>query len=538
MSFKRVSAALLALALAACGRKALDYRKIPDAATVADGGVLVSATGGEASKLNPFLAADSASADVCSMVFDGLVRYSPKLELEGELAQSWQIKDGGKTIVFKLRPGVKWQDGQPFTSADVKFTVDSILDPKVASPRKSDFDLLEKVETPDALTVVARYKKASAPALSYWGIGIAPKHLLEGKDLNSDGFNRKPIGTGPYRLTEWKDKQYMELEANPDYWEGKVHIAKIRIRFIPEPATQFLELKTGGIDSMTLQPEQFLHQAVGDDFERINRKYRFDGLAMYTYLGFNLAREPFTDKRVRQALSYAIDRQELITGVMEGLAQPCSGPFSPQMPAYNQSVKPYPYDLSRSAQLLDAAGWKLNKDGLREKAGKVFRFSLLTNKGNAPREKTVLILQQQFKKLGIQADVQIIEWSSFLSNYVDKKNFDAVVMGWELSLDPDQYAIWHSSQTKDGELNFISYKNPVVDRLLEQGREEFDPAKRLAIYRRFHAIIADDQPLAFLYSPDSLSALSLKVQGLLQTPTGMGWYSNTRWYIPQSVQAP
>ena len=537
MNSKLLGLTLLSVSLlAACGRRSPDYSHIPDAAVITEGGVRVDSSAGEASKLVPFLAGDSASSDICDLVFNGLLRYSPKLELEGDLAESWEVKDGGKTLIFKLRPGVKWHDGQPFTSADVKFTVESILNPKVASPRKSNFDLLDKIETPDALTVIAHYKKAFSPALQYWSIGIAPKHLLEGKDVNTDPFNRMPIGTGPYRMKLWKDKQYIELEANPDYWEGKVHIAKIRIRFIPESATQMLELKTGGIDGMTLQPEQYVHQSDGPAFEKIVRKYRFDGLAQYTYLGFNEAREPFGDKRVRQALSYAIDRQELITGVMEGLAKPCSGPYSPLMPAYNQAVKPFPYDMIKSAQLLDAAGWKLGKDGLRSKDGKVFKFSLLTNKGNAPREKTVLILQQQFKKLGVQADVQIIEWSSFLSNYVDKKNFDAIVMGWQLSLDPDQYSIWHSSQTKDGEFNFISYKNPQVDKLLERGREEFDPAKRLAIYRQFHALLAEDQPLAFLYAPDSISALSRKFQGILETPTGMGWYWATRWYIPKSAQ--
>jgi peptide/nickel transport system substrate-binding protein len=527
-----------ALALAACGRKIPDYRNLKDAAEVADGGTHVESTGGEASKLVPYLAGDSASEDVIELVFNGLLRYGPTLQLEAALAQSWQVKDGGKTIIFKLRPGVKWHDGEPFTSADVKFTVESILDPKVASPRKSDFDLIEKVEIPDPLTVVVRYKKPFAPALEAWIGGIAPKHLLEGKDVNKDAFNRHPVGTGPYKLVKWLDKQYMEFEANPDYFEGKVHISKYRIRFIPEPATELLEMRTGGIDGMNLQPDQFVHQTDGADFDKVARKIHLAGRSAYTFMGFNLKRQPFDDKRVRQALSYAIDRDELIKGVMEGLAQPCSGPYTPVMPAYNQAVKPYPLDLTKSAQLLDEAGWKLGKDGLRSKDGKPFKFSLLTNKGNAPREKTVLILQQQFKKLGVSVDVQILEWSTFLSDYVDKKNFDVIVMGWQLSPDPDQYSIWHSSQTKDGQFNFISYNNPEVDRLLERGREEFDPAKRVAIYRKFHALVAEDQPLAFLYAPDSLAALSRKFQGILETPTGIGWYSATHWYIPKSAQQP
>lgn len=533
---KSIVAGLCCLLATACGKRAPDYRGLKDAAVPVAGGMRVDASGGEASKLNPYLAGDSTSSDVCDLVFNGLVRYSPALVLEGDLAESWTVQDGGKTIIFHLRHGVQWHDGVPFSSADVKFTVESILDPKVASPRKSGFDLLSRIETPDDWTVIARYKRPFVPALQAWGIGIAPKHLLAGKDVNEDPFNRAPVGTGPYKFVKWVDKQYIELAANPDYFEGPVRIAKLLLRFIPDPSTQLLELKTGGIDGMTLQPDQYAHQIGGDAFDRLAKSYRYAGLAQYSYLGFNQARRPFDDKRVRWALSYAINRDELIRGVMEGLARPCSGPYSPLMPAYDPSVQPVPYDLTKAASLLDEAGWKLGADGIRAKAGKRFAFKMITNKGNAPREKTVLILQQQFAKLGVKVEVQVIEWSTFLSNYVDKKDFDAVVMGWQLSLDPDQYSIWHSSQTADGQFNFISYKNPVVDRLLEQGRTEFDPRKRMAIYRAFHRQLAEDQALCFLFAPDSLSALSRKFQGLMETETGYGWYWATRWYIPKSAQ--
>lgn len=538
MSSKHLALALsLSLALAACGRRAPDYSQIPDADVVADGGIQVFGSGGEASKLVPYLGSDSATSDITDLVFNGLVRFGPDIQLEGDLAESWQIKDGGKTIIFKLRPNVKWHDGQPFSSADVAFTIKSILDPKVASPRKANFDLLSSVETPDPLTVIARYKRPFVPALQYWGIGIAPKHLLEGKDVNTDPFNRAPIGTGPYVFKVWKDKQHIELEANPNYFEGKVHISKVRVRFIPEPATQFLELKTGGIDLATLQPDQYLHQAEGPAFDKVARRMRLAGMYRYGYMAFNLARKPFDDKRVRWALSHAIDREELINGVWEGLAKPCSGPFSPLSPFYDPSVKPVPLDLVKAGKLLDEAGWKMAPDGVRKKDGKPFKFSLITNRGNTAREKTVLILQQQFKKIGVEAEVQTIEWSSFLSNYVNTQNFDAVVMEWRLTPDPDQFEIWHSSQIKlNPQYNFISYGNPAVDKLLERGREEFDRKKQVAIYREFHRLIAADQPLAFLYSPDNLSAVSRKFRGLLETPAGYTWYAPTRWYIPKSAQ--
>ncbi len=527
---------MLALGALGCGRRLPDYRHIPDAGRVADGGVRVEAAAGEASTLNPILASDSASSDLCSLVFNGLLRYGPDLKLQGDLARSWRVLDHGRTLVFRLRPGLHWQDGAPVTSADAAFTARAIMDPQVASPLKSGFDLVASLSTPDPLTLVVRYRRPFAPALEAWQVGLLPEHVLKGHDLNTAPFNRDPLGTGPYRFKAWRDKQFVEFTANPAYYEGRVHIARLLLRFIPDPETQLAELETLGIDGMTLQPRQFLRQTSSNRFKRLARAYRYPGLNEYTYLGFNLARPPLDDVRVRRALSMAIDRDELIRGVMLGLARPCSGPYSPLMPAYDRSVRPVAYDLAGAGRLLDAAGWKAGPQGLRAKGGKPLEFTLVTNRGNEPREKAVLILQQQFARLGVKVQVRTVEWSSFLADYIDRRAFDMALLGWQLGLDPDQYAIWHSSQGGPGGLNFIGFRDPVTDRLLEQGRETFNPARRLAIYRALHRRLAELQPVAFLYAPDSLSALSLKFQGLLRTPTGYDWYWPTRWYIPKSAQ--
>ena len=259
-------------------------------------------------------------------------------------------------------------------------------------------------------------------------------------------------------------------------------------------------------------------------------------MSEYTYLGFNLTREPFTNPNVRLAISHAINRQELIDGVLQGFGQACSGPYSPLMPAYNPDIKPIAYNMRTAEMLLEEAGWKKGKDGIRVKNGKRLAFSLITNSGNPKREKVVVIVQRQLRKIGIDVKVQMIEWSSFLSNFVDKKNFDALVMGWRLSLDPDIFSIWHSSQTGSNQFNFISYANKEVDQLLEKGRRVLDEDKRVQIYRRVHELIAADQPVCFLFAPDSLGALHKRFRGLLETPTGLSWYWETRWYVPKSVQ--
>jgi peptide/nickel transport system substrate-binding protein len=527
---------LLALASACSRRSQADYDHVPDAAVVADGDAKVDAEGGDASVLNPLLDSDSVSSDVDGMIFNGLVRYNPKLQLEGELAKDWKVEQGGKRIIFHLRPGVKWQDGQPFTSADVAFTFKALMDPKLASPRKGPFELVRSVEAPDPLTVVVNYAKPFVPALESWGQGMLPEHLLKGQDLNKADFNKRPVGTGPYKFVRWLPNQSIELAANPDYFEGKPHLKRVLVRIIPDTGTKLMELKAGGIDSMALSPDQYKNQAQGPEYTGHVRLFRYPSLSTYTYLGFNLARVPFNDKRVRMALSRAIDRQALINAILLGYGKPCTGPYSPGMPAYNQAVKAVPFDLSASASLLDAAGWKLGPDGIRAKAGKRLSFALLTNQGNKVREDVAAVLQQQFRKIGVEAQPQTVEWSLFITQYLDKKNFDVVIMGWQLGLDPDIYDIWHSSKTHPGEFNFISYKDARVDQLLEQGRTCFDPARRMAIYREIHARIAADEPMAFLFAPDEISALHKRFHGMLVTDTGIGWYWPLRWYVPRSIQ--
>ena len=523
---------------ASCGKRLPDYDHVSDAGVVVEGGTFVEADTSEASKLDPVLYGDATSDHVCDLIFNALVRADRRrVKYEGDLATSWEYRDGGRTLVFRLRSGVKWHDGQPFTSKDVSFTWRLLMAPKTASSRKSDFDLVDSVDTPDDLTVIVRYKKPFAPALGAWMLGIVPEHLLKDeKDINTSSFNRHPVGTGPYKFVRWEDKQYIELAANPNYWEGKPNIARWVQRFVPDQSTQLLELRSGGVDMALLTPEQYAHQTDDDGFKKAAIKNRFPGTRTYSYMGFNLQRALFKDKRVRWAISHAVDRQALIDGVLLGFGKPVSGPYVPVMECYDPGVQPVPYDLAKAAKLLDEAGWKPGPKGLREKGGQPFKFRIVVSQGSDVGQKVVLILQQQLAKVGIRAEIESYEWSTFLSNYVNKRNFDAVVMGWQFDLDPDQYAIWHSSQTGEEQFNFISYNNPEVDRLMEEGRTTMDWQKRVAIYRRFHRIIAADQPYCFLFAGDSLQARSRKLQGVKPWDVGLYrfWYRD--WYVPKSLQ--
>lgn len=486
----------------------------------------------DAKRLLPLFASDSASGEISGYIFNGLTKYDKNIRITGDLAESWDISPDGLKITFHLRKGVKWHDGTEFTSDDVVFTYRTVTNPDIPTPYSSIYGPVEKIEAPDKYTVRITYKEPYAPALESWGMGIMPKHYLEGKDLTSPEINRNPIGTGPYKLKEWVTGQKIVLEAFDDYFEGKPNIDKVVARIIPDTATMFLELKFGGIDFMGLTPPQYKLQANTEFFNKYFQKFRYPSFG-YTYLGYNLLNPLFSDKRVRQAIAHAINKKEIIAGVLMGYGTPCTGPFPPESWAYNPSVRDYEYNPDKAIHLLAEAGWKKNREGILEKNGKRFSFTVLVNQGNEARLKTAQIIKEQLKKIGIEMNIKVLEWQAMLHEFIDKKRFEAVIMGWTLSRDPDIYDIWHSSKTKEGEFNFISYKNEEVDRLLIQGRQTFDIEKRKKIYHRIHEILADEQPYLFLYVPDALPVLHKRFKGVEKAPLGI-WYDFIHWHVPKN----
>ncbi len=486
----------------------------------------------DAKRLLPFLASDSSSAEISGLIYHGLVKYDKNIRLTGDLAGSWEVSHDGLQITFHLHQGVRWQDGAELTADDVVFTYNKVTDPKVPTPYSSIYGPVRSIKALDKYTVQVTYKEPFAPALESWGMGIVPKHLLEGKDLSSPEINRHPVGNGPYRLTEWVTGQKIVLDAFDNYFEGRPNIGRVIYRVIPDTATMFLELKFGGIDFMGLTPPQYKLQANSAFFNKYFQKFRYPSFG-YTYLGYNLLNPLFSDMRVRQAIAHAINKKEIIAGVLLGYGTPCTGPFPPESWAYNPAVKDYDYSPEKALALLADAGWKMNSSGLLEKDGRTFSFTVLVNQGNDERIKVAQILKEQLKRVGIEIHIKVLEWQAMLHDFIDKKRFEAVIMGWALSRDPDIYDIWHSSKTKEGEFNFISYKNDEVDRLLLEGRQTFSLEKRKIIYHRIHEILAEEQPYAFLYVPDALPVLHKRFKGVVKAPIGID-YDFIHWYVPKN----
>jgi len=527
------------LALAACGQHAnspsADFnRSYPPQS----GGTLVDAMAGEPSGLIPMLAGESAASAIAANIFNTLLKYDKNLELEGELAKTWDISSDQKTITFHLKPDLKWADGAPLTSDDVLFTWKLVTDDNTRTPYGADYKLVIKAEAPDAQTFRVSYAQPYAPALDSWaGLQILPKHLLQGQDINTTAFARHPVGSHYYQLAEWDNGERIILTRNPNATQGQARIDRLVSRFIPDPAAQFLELMADNIDSMGLSPIQYarIFPARPDLTKKI-ALYKELGNA-YTYLGFNLKHKPFDDQRVRLAINYAIDKQEIIDGVLLGLGEPVASPYKPGTRWSNPKLHPYHYDPEKAKQLLKEAGYTDHDgDGILDKDGRPLAFEILTNQ-NKQREMSATLIQRRLKDIGIDVKIRVLEWASFIGRFIKTGDFDVVLLGWGLGLEPDQYNIWHSSQQAPGQFNFIGYHNPEVDKLLEQGRLELNPDKRQEIYHQFAKILLEDSPIVYLYAGYGLPAIHKRVKGIDNPapPAGIG-HNSYEWYIPAPLR--
>lgn len=530
---------MLLILLTGCKEKSVSYIQSNTKETgyePAYGDTLITGSIGEPSVLIPMLAGDSASHDIAGLIFNGLVKYDTDLSIIGDLAESWEISKDGLIITFHLKKGVKWSDGVEFTASDVLFGFNTIIDEKTPTAYKEDFLQVSKAEVLDKYTFRVTYKKPFAPALSSWGnLVVLPEHLLKGKDITKTTMTREPVGLGPYKLKKWVPGQELILESYKDYFEGRPYIDGYIYRIIPDPATMFLELQAGGLDMMGLTPLQYTKQTDTEIFKKNFQKFRYPVFS-YTHMAFNLRHPWFKDKRIRQAIAYAIDKKEIIDVVLFGLGSPATGPYVPNTWPYNPDVKNYEYNPEKAKQLLREAGWKdTNGDGILDKDGKPFEFTILTNMGNNLRKNTATIIQWRLAKIGIKVNIRVLEWSTFVNEFIDKRRFEAVILGWSISPDPDQYDIWHSSKTREKEFNFIGYNNPEVDELLEKGRRTFNTGERKKIYFRIQEILAEELPYIFLYVPDATPIVHSRFKGIKPSPIGIS-YNLPKWYVPKPLQ--
>jgi peptide/nickel transport system substrate-binding protein len=533
------------LFLAACGQDETVRAPAqePSAASAAlgspeYGGRMVEATIGEPSNLIPPLATDASSHDVAALVYVSPLKYDKDINLVPHAAQSYEVLEDGRLLRFILRRDIRWTDGTPLTARDVEFTYHLMVDPNTPTAYAEDYLAVKEFKRTGEYTFEARYDKPFARALVTWAHAILPRHLLEGQDLLKTPLARQPVGAGPYMLKEWTAGSRLVLTANPDYFEGRAYIDEVVMRVIPDQSTQFMELKSGNLDIMNLTPQQYLLQTSEQAWASNYRKFQYLSSG-YAFLGYNLKSPLFKDVRVRRALLHAIDKDEIVRGVLLGLGLATGGPYKPGTWAFNDAVPANEFDPPKARRLLAEAGWtrKSLEGPLVDGSGTPFAFTILTNQGNSQRIKAAIIIQSRLKDLGIKVEIRTVEWAAFIKEFVDKGRFDAVILSWNILQDPDLFDVWHSSKAEPGGLNFVGFKNAELDALLERGRRMLDQEKRKPLYDRIQEILHEEQPYCFLYVPMALPMVHARVMGIEPAPAGIT-HNFIRWWIPKAHQGP
>nr|QLJ98413.1 ABC transporter substrate-binding protein [Micromonospora carbonacea] len=482
----RVTAVAVAAALAVSG---CSSSATPSGGSNAAGTIVV-ATAGEPDTLNPVL---NYGVDGGSLIFDGLVARDAGNQLVPALARELPaVSVDGKTVTAKLRDGVRFHDGSPLTAQDVVFTYRAVLDPTVDSTLRSDLDMLASVTAPDASTVVFTLRYAYAPFLQRLALGIVPAKAFTGQDVNKAEFNRKPVGTGPYRVISWTPGDRLVLAANETYWGGKPANSGVVVAFVADDNVRAQRMRAGEFDAAELAPKL----AAGFDEQG---GYRVQRVPTADYRGVMLPMDNpvLGDLAVRRALNLAVNRQAMVTGVLGGAGEPAFGPVPPSSEFAEASVVGKPSaDPAAATAALDAAGWRTARDGIRVKDGRQAAFTLMYPATDSLRKELALAVTADAKKVGIKVTPEGLTWDAI----TPRMKTDALIMGYGTPYDPDfvSYKLFGSAFAGQGFFNPGSYRSPATDTALQQGRDNADPAVRKAAYAAFQKQLTADAPWVFL----------------------------------------
>lgn len=498
------------------------------------GGDLVLGSTGSPTMFHPLYSTDTASSAIEDFVFAGMLRTSPALETELHLAESWDQSEDGMEHTLKLREGIKFHDGEPLTAEDVKFTLDIAMNEDYDGPRAGYFEKIASVEVVDELTVKVTLSEPDPKIYIALGYHIYPKHILEDVPVAelaeyTEFSTKNPIGAGPFKFDKWEDGQYVRVVANEDFIDGRPYLDSLTYRIIPDADALMTALAAGDIDYYTVPSSDI---EVAKEWEANGDLKIESGLGLsYTYLGYNLRNPLFEDVKVRQAITHALDRELMVSTIMKGDGEVANVPASPLSWAYDEEGVPvFDYDVEKAKQLLEEAGWAPGSDGILEKDGQKFEFSLKTNQGNKVREDLAVVVQEQLAEIGIKVTPDIMEWSAFIADLDPPKwNYDAIILGWALSTDPDPSAIFHSKEIEQG-LNYGAWKNEEADKLMDEANVTMDQEERAAMIADVNRIIAADQPYTFLYYANAHRAMPTNLEGVT-FHARLEYYDIHKWWL-------
>lgn len=458
------------------------------------GGTLVLALPQDPGMLNPALTTSGITHPVTGSIFNGLVRLDSSFEPKPDLARSWEVSGDGRTYTFELAPGVRWHDGRPFSSADVKFTFEQIL-LKFHPDTRQLAKVIERIDTPDDQTVVFRLRTAYPPFVRYLDESsgaILPQHLYAQGDPLTNPANAKPVGTGPFKVQSIRQGNQIELVRNDEYFKkGLPYLDRIVYRVAPPPAA-FQAFQANEVDLLLFPTPPDVTRVKAAEGVVVSEKGR-EGFARVIRLIPNLRRKPFDDVRVRQAIAYAIDRPFIAKAAYAGTLKPATGPISQDFPPfYTDDVPTYERDPGKAKRLLDQAGLEPGQDGVR------LRTSLIFDPGFAP---TAELVKQQLRDVGIDLELRVMDFNAWVKRLYIDKDFD---IGYSQLTDPPDPDIGTRSVYACSAIvpapftNGASYCNRKVDRLFARAATETDTDRRIALYHEVQRIIQRDQPQIFL----------------------------------------
>jgi peptide/nickel transport system substrate-binding protein len=508
----------------------------PAAAGVKKGGQVVVALSQEPTVFNPVRPHIEVDRGVHFGLFDSLWRideraqFIPNLAVEIPSAKNGGIRNGGLEYVIKLRRGVKWHDGQAFTARDVKFTHDLILNPKFGAFTKVGHDVVTSVETPDEYTLRVRLKEPFAPFLTCWGdTYIVPAHILEGvADPNTAEFNTKsPVGTGPFKFASRVAGDNLLLRANESYHGPAPVVERIIFKYIPDLTVLYTQFKTGAVDVTGMQgiSAEFYGEAKGLPGVTIH----LHSTPSIEYIYFNHGKPQFKEIAVRQALYAALDKRAIIDQIYYGVHKPVEGYLPATSWAYNPDLPKQEYNPEQAKQILEESGWKASADGIRAKGGVRLAFTCSTTAGNKLREQTQALIQQNWRAVGVDMQINNMPAAVVWGEYYVKSQFDTLLVGVQATIgdDPDCLNRIHSkyipAESGSGR-NVLQYKNPQVDRLLEDGVREVDRTKRRPLYQKLQQVIRADLPYLPLFSYVRIEGVK---QGLVNYKPNSNTLTNT-----------
>jgi peptide/nickel transport system substrate-binding protein len=504
---------------------------------VASGGVLRRRLFGEPTTLNAVLQSSTPEAYVLQYVQRNLFDFDSRLNLVPSLAERYDVSADGRDYTVTLRAGAVWEDGAPVTSRDAVFTIEKIVDPKIASNVfKPVFEDLESVRALDSRRFVARFREPYAFRAMAFVVPLLPEHrFAKGgrRGFLKSPDNRSPLSNGPYRLASWKTQESLTLERNPRYWGEPGRFDRIVFRIVPDDTTAYRLLREGELDEDQIDTA-IRDRAIADStFDSCCRLVEFYNLD-YNYIALNNRSPFFAEARVRRALTMLLDRASIVRNLYRGSARIISGPWAPDSPAYDPTILPLPFDPEAAARLLDEAGWRdTDGNGIRDRGGREFAFDLLVSAGSTVGREIDEMLAAELARIGVTARVRSLEWATFVER-VDAGDFEAASLAWSaVDPNPDPYPYWHSSQCAPNGLNDGCYRNPEADRLMEEARREMDPARRREIFHRLHRIFRDDAPAIFVVNASQKYAFRRQVRGLVASPLGLYgiWPGPLGWWM-------